>query len=272
MVLPLARWWLGRGECCHRWSRRGWAWWSRPAGNAFTEWASRVRQPVNSRVLSLRGLPEVVRLELVYAIGCRAAEQVSVATGGTRPWIDQLRAVGVGSVCEFDLAALDDVGDRHHVCFARFSIDRVRLAYANPEAERANDLWDLRLFGVPGRRRLDFTAIRQSWLREATKRWAAATLGRVGDGALAHRVGSVAVFSAVLASGPGGGDDPSVLGRADIERFLARVRSSGFSSRGGRPLGTRAKAAVIEERSDAARGPRPRPAAHPRGDIRVPPR
>ena len=218
----------------------------RPTGKAFSAWAQRVRQPVNSRVLSLRGLPELVRLELAYAIGCRAAEQVSVVTGGMRPWVDQLRSVGVASVCEFDLALLDDVGDRHHVRFARFSVDRVRLAYADPEAERNSDVWDLRLFGVPGRRRLDFTAIRQPWLREATKGWAAITIGRVGDGALGHRVGSVAVLSAVLAAGPGGGEDPSALGRADVERFLTRVRSPRFPA-GGRPLGAKAKAAVVEE-------------------------
>jgi len=218
----------------------------RPAGRAFTEWADRVRQPVNSRVLSLRGLPELVRLELVYAIGCRADDQVSVVTGGMRPWVDQLRSIGAASVCEFDLGLLDGIGDRSHVRFARFSVDRVRLAYADPEAERANDVWDLRLFGVPGHRRLDFTAIRQPWLRDATKGWAAATIGRVGDGALCHRVGSVAVLSAVLASGPGGGDDPRVLARADVERFLARVRSPRFHA-GGRALGTRAKAALVEE-------------------------
>ena len=219
----------------------------RPRGRAFPVWAAGVRQPVSSRVLSLRGLPELVGLEVVYAIGCRAAEQVSVVTGGMRPWVDQLRSSGVGSLCEFDLTLLDDVGDRHHVRFARFSVDRVRLAYADPDAERVKDVWDLRLFGVPGRRRLDFTAIRQPWLREATKGWAAVTMGRVGDGALSHRVGSVAVLSAVLASGPGGGDDASVLSRADIDRFLARVSASGFAAAGGGPLGTKAKAAVVEE-------------------------
>ena len=218
----------------------------RPIGKALSAWADRVRQPVNSRVLSLRGLPELVRLELVYAIGCRADEQVSVVTGGMRPWIDQLRAVGVSSVVEFDLAELDHVGERHHVRFARFSVDRVRLAYADPEEERDKDVWDLRLFGCPGRRRLDFTAIRQPWLREAAKAWAATTMGRVGDGALSHRLGSVAVLSAVLAAGPGGGEDPAALGRADVERFLARVRSPGFAP-GGRALGPKAKAALVEE-------------------------
>ena len=218
----------------------------RPAGRRFDDWAARVRQPTSSRVLTLRGLPELVRLELVYAIGWRAAEQVSIVTGGMRPWVDQLRSVGVASLTEFDLAALDDIGDRHHVRFARFSVDRVRLAYADPEAERTNDVWDLRLFGRSGRRHLDFTPIRQDWLREATKGWAAVTIGRVGDSALSHRVGSVGVLSAVLASGSAGGDEPTTLGRADIDRFLTRVRSPRFSAT-GRPLGARAKAALVEE-------------------------
>ncbi|MGH9091874.1 MAG: tyrosine-type recombinase/integrase [Acidimicrobiales bacterium] len=225
---------------------RTWRQAGRPRGRRFNDWAARARQPASSRVLSLRGLPELVRLELVYAIGCRAADQVSVVTGGMRPWVDQLRGVEASSICEFDLSLLNGVGDRHHVRFARFSVDRVRLAYADPEVERAHDVWDLRLFGVPGRRRLDFTAIRQRWLREATKGWAAATIGRIGDGALTHRVGSVGVLSAVLAAGPGGGDDPTLLGRADIERFLARVRSPRFTA-GRRSLGPKAKAALVEE-------------------------
>jgi len=218
----------------------------RPSGARFTEWASRVRQPVNSRVLSLRGLPELVRLELAYAIGCRAAEQVTVVTGGMRPWIDQLRALGLGSVTEFDLGLFDGVGDKAHVRFARFSVDVVGLAYGDPEAERRKDVWDLRLFGRPGRKRLDFRAIRHSWLREAAKAWAAATIGRVGDAAMAHRVGSLSVLSAVLASGPGGGDDPTTLARPDIERFLARVRSPQFPTR-TEPWGAKAKSALVED-------------------------
>jgi len=218
----------------------------RPTGKAFSKWAARIRQPVNSRVLSLRGLPELVRLEFVYAIGCRAADQVSVVTGGMRPFVDHVRALRLASLCQFDLALLEGIGDRHHVRFARFSVDRVRLAYADPEAEREKDTWDLRLFGVPGRRRLDFSAIRQPWLREATKGWAAVTIGRVSDATLAHRVGSLAVLSAMLASGPGGGDDPAELGRGDLERFLTRVRSPRCSV-DGRPLGQAGKTAVIEE-------------------------
>jgi integrase len=219
----------------------------RPTGRAFTSWTARVRQPVNSRVLSLRGLPTLLRVELLYSIGCRAADQVSVVTGGMRPWVDQLRGAGAGSVTEFDLSTLDDVGDAHHVRFARYSVDRVRLAYADADAERLRDVWDLRLFGVPGkRRRLDFTPIRQHWLREATKAWTATTTGQLAEMTLRHRVGSVAVLSAVLAAGPGGAENPEAMTRADVERFLARIHSPGFRP-SQRPFGTRARVQAVEE-------------------------
>ena len=234
----------GHGLCeihYQAWRREG-----RPTGNAFALWAARTRQPVNSRVLSLRGLPTLVGLEVLYAIGCRADDQVSVVTGGMRPWVDQLRACAVTSVTAFDLSQLDGLGDAHHARFARFTVDQVRLAYAEVEDERQRDVWDLRLFGDTGRRRLDFTSIRQHWLREATKAWAATTVGRVGHNSLRHRIGSIAALSAVLASGPGGGQDPTTLDRADIERFLARVRSPNFGT-GEQPLGSRARAATVEE-------------------------
>ena len=218
----------------------------RPVGRAFSKWAAQVRQPEDARVLSLRGVPELVRLELLYAIGCRATDQVAVTVGSMRPWVDQLRAERAGSVIEFDLSNFDDMGDLPEVRFARFCVDRVSLAYADPEHEREKDTWDLRLFGRPGRLHLDFSAIRQDWLKEAAKGWAVASLGRVSDGVLAHRVGSVAVLSAVLASGPGGGRDPASLGRGDVERFLARVRSPKFP-RPDKPFGTRARASLVEE-------------------------
>jgi len=218
----------------------------RPVGHAFERWAARARQPEDAHVLSLRGLPELVRLELVYAIGCRAADQVAVTVGSMRPWVDQLRAEQLGSLTEFDLSKFDHVGDRPEVRFARFCADRVGLVYADPEGERGKDIWDLRLFGRPGHLHLDFSPIRQRWLREAAKGWAAVSLGAVRDGVLAHRLGSVALLSAVLASGPGGGHDPSALCRPDVERFLARVRSANFPSR-DKPFGTRARATAVEE-------------------------
>lgn len=89
-------------------------------------WTAAVCQPVNSRVRSVRGLPELVRLELVCAMGRPLAEQVRLVTGGMRLWIDQVRAAGVHSVTEFDRGLLDGIGDKDHVCFA---VDIVTLAY-----------------------------------------------------------------------------------------------------------------------------------------------
>ena len=89
---------------------------------------------------------------------------------------------------------------------------------------------------------------------------------------MAHRLGSVAVLSAVLASGPGGGQDPTSLGRPDVERFLARVRSPNFPSR-DKPFGTRARAAAVEECAQVLREARELGLrGEPRGDVRLPAR
>ena len=53
------------------------------------------------------------------------------------------------------------------------------------------------------------------------------------------------MLSRVLASGPGGGADPTALGRADAERFLLRVRSAKAST--GRPYSPRRAAGIVED-------------------------
>ena len=215
-----------------------------PRGGQFEAWAARARQPVNHRVLSLRGLPELVRLELIYAIGCRVKEQVRTATGNMSRYVDELRASGAGSVLEFDLAGFDPAGNRDYGRFARFTANCVRLAYGDAGTERAAQVWDLRLFGRSGR--LDFTPIRQAWLAEATKSWAAAALGNRNHEMVRARVRSVAVLSKILASGPGGGHDPASLSRADVDRFLLRVRSAASPST-GRPCSPRRAASIVED-------------------------
>ena len=201
------------------WMRAG-----QPRGRALDEWRRRVRQPANRRVLSLRGLPELVRLEVLYAIQRRAAEQVRAAPDGMSTFVDQVRAAQVTSVLDFDLGQLDEEGNLDNGRFARYVLDRVALAYRDPESELLGDRWDLRVLGRRGH--LDFAPIRQDWLREGTKRWAAATLVRVtGSLTMQARVRAVAVLSHVLTTGPGGGEDPGALSRRDVDRFLQRLRS-----------------------------------------------
>lgn len=224
----------------YMWQREG-----RPAGRAFDAWVARVRQPANGRVLSLRGLPELVRLELLYAIGRRVAEQIRTGPGNMRAFVDRIREAGVASVLDFDLAGFDPDGNADPARFARFVVDRVRLAYGDAETERHQDRWDLRLFGHSGH--LDFSPIRQDWLRAATKTWASAVLARARSRVeVQHRVQAVAVLSRVLASGPGGGHDPAALGRADVDRFLVRVRAL-TSPQAGRPYSARRAAGIVED-------------------------
>lgn len=216
----------------------------RPSGRHFEEWAARARQPINGRVLSLRGLPELVRLELLYAIGCRVQEQVRTSPGNVRGYVDRLRESAVVSVLDLDVTVIDPTGNRDLGRFARFAVDRVRLAYGEPEVEREGDVWDLRLFGRSGH--LDFTAIRQGWLREATKAWAATAVGSRSHQMLQRRVQAVGVLSGLLASGPGGGQDPTVLGRGDVDRFLLRMRSA-TSATTGRPYSHRRATGIVED-------------------------
>jgi integrase len=195
-----------------------------PNGAARDAWLARVRAPSSGRVLSLRGLPELVRLEVLYAMQCRLADQARTPMPQVTKLVEMARGTGAGSVLDLDLATIDPGGNRDESRFARYALDRLALAYRDPETELTLDRWDLRVFGLKGS--IDFTVIRQDWLREGAKRWAGTTMPRHrGVFTLQARIKAVGVLSSVLASGPGGGRDPAALTRRDVDRFLTRLRS-----------------------------------------------
>ena len=111
----------------------------------------------------------------------------------------------------------------------------VRRALADPAAEQAKDIWDLAVFGHPGR--LTFAGITQPWLRQGAKRWAAEDLPRHrGKGAanVQAKIHALARLSESLRARPDHGQLPAALGRADIEAFLNRLgylESAGTISR-----------------------------------------
>ena len=176
-------------------------------------------------MVSLRGLPDLVRLEILYALQCRVADQGRALPQHVRRLADEVRITGVESIIEEDLAGrIDPTGKADPARFARYAVDRVALAYADPETEVTKDRWDLRVFGRTGK--LDFSDIRHGWLRDGVKRWVAVTMPRQrGQTTLQQRVRAMTVLSEVLASGPGGGHDPAVLSRGDVDRFLLRVQA-----------------------------------------------
>ena len=91
----------------------------------------------------------------------------------------------------------------------------VRRALADPASEQARDIWDLAIFGYPGR--LSFGGITQPWLRQAAKDWCREELPRHrGKGAanVQSKVSALARLSESLRSRPDHGDLPPALGRA----------------------------------------------------------
>jgi integrase len=98
----------------------------------------------------------------------------------------------------------------------------VRLAYADPVSERDGDIWDARVFGHEQATTWDFSGIEQRWLRQVAKDWAFVAQTRVPLTVQA-RLRSLARFSAQLARRPGGGHNPTHVGRADVEAFAVAL-------------------------------------------------
>jgi integrase len=174
--------------------------------------------------VSLAGLAPLLTAQVLYGLQQRTRTGAQTRLHVLRAVVQDLRRARADTVH----AAVDpSPGMRREkrtvlAALARHSA----LATADPETEKAKHVWELAVFGLPGR--LSFTAICQPWLRETVKRWAADELPRHrGAGAgrvLRALVGSVAHLSRSLrGSRPDHGDRPAALGRGDIESFLHRL-------------------------------------------------
>ncbi|MGI8307009.1 tyrosine-type recombinase/integrase [Saccharopolyspora hattusasensis] len=171
--------------------------------------------------VSLHGIPALVVAEVLYGLQQRTRDGALTGTARLRQIAWELRREQPVSLAGSDL---NGRGDQHKVlrCFVR----HVQRAFRTPETERVKDVWDLAVFGLPGR--LTFTQISQAWLREAAKRWAADDLprrrGKNAAGPAHHYLTSLASLSESLrATRTDHGNDPAVLGRGDIDAFLQRM-------------------------------------------------
>jgi integrase len=214
------------------------AWWrARLADPAVDEQRWRRETPAVSEPgrLSLRGLPPLLVCQLLLGLQERTRTGRKTVEEHLRLVINQARraqAANLAGVAGLRLARTQ----RSLVASMLTHIDRLLL---DPEVEKVKDDWDLAAFGADGRAR--FTGISQHWLREAAKRWAAEDLPcrygvRIG-GRLRQRLGCLVRLSDSLRLRPDRGEQPTALGRADMENFLNRLafqQSAGQLSLDGR--------------------------------------
>ncbi|MFL0395172.1 tyrosine-type recombinase/integrase [Streptomyces albus] len=185
------------------------------------EWA-RLADPVAAgHEVVLRGLPPRVIVEILLGLQSRCQQGVSTTPSNLRSLVHCARQHAVDT-----LADLPERPARNAGYILDAALAAAACALSSPEEERRKDVWNLRVFGH--RNELSFAGLRQLWLREAAKRWAADDLprrrGRHVQGVLHSRISSLARLSDSLhLQRDDHGNDPTALGRRDIENFLNRL-------------------------------------------------
>jgi hypothetical protein len=172
--------------------------------------------------VSLRGLAPLVVVQVLFGIQQRARGGAKITDVTLRGVCDALRRQQVTAIADCPAAAVR--AGKPARSLLRALARHAGLALADPAAERGKDVWDLAVFGRPGR--LSFTGIAQPWLRQAAKGWAAEELPRHrGGGAVKvqEKISALAQLSDSLTGRPDHGNVPAALSRGDIASFLARL-------------------------------------------------
>lgn len=144
------------------------------------------RETTEDETIRLTALPARLRLEVQYALQCRADDRASKTLPGVVMRMVRLLAVaGNESLLErteaqwrvtFDEHAPTDPTARSLLTYARRRVDDL-LHAGGWETEYPREVWACRRLGYPGNQMLDFTGIGQPWLRELVKRWLRWRLG-----------------------------------------------------------------------------------------------
>ncbi|HEV3294038.1 MAG TPA: hypothetical protein VG123_34080 [Streptosporangiaceae bacterium] len=182
--------------------------------------------------VSLHGLPPLVVVQVLFGAWQRTRGGAKITDTDLRVACRALVRQQVTSIEECDSGGVPGKPVRK---LLNALACHVRRALADPATEQAKDIWDLSVFGHPGR--LTFAGITQQWLRQGAKRWASEDLPRHrGKGAtnVQAKIHALARLSESLRARPDHGQLPAALGRADIEAFLNRLgylESAGTISR-----------------------------------------
>jgi integrase len=182
--------------------------------------------------VSLRGLPVLVVVQLLFGVQQRTRDGAKITDVDLRAVGDALRREQVPTI---EACPPEQVPGKPARALLAALARHVRRGLADPGVEQSRDIWDLALFGHPGQ--LSFTGISQPWLRLAAKAWASEELPRHrGSGAsnVREKVNALARLSDSLRARDDHGYDPAALTRSDITAFLNRLaylESTGTISR-----------------------------------------
>lgn len=174
-------------------------------------------------IVSLRGLPDLVVVQILYAVQQRIGRNVRLTPSDFRQVCDEARAQQVASLDELVMRPNTKL-----IALVRSMTDDIRRGLSTPELEQFKDVWDMEVFGLGKGRRMDFTGLHQEWLRRAAKVWVVEAIprryGKNVPNALMSMVSCLNRLSDSLRINRADhGADPALLSRADINAFLQRL-------------------------------------------------
>ncbi|MFD4394409.1 tyrosine-type recombinase/integrase [Kitasatospora sp. NPDC058478] len=184
---------------------------------------------------SLAPLGPVARLEVLYMLQQREARNQKIEPSAIRPVIQRL--AGIESVLTADRDRVDPAGwkasnQSAHLRELVWVVERGHERFLGIEPTDKL-VWDMtavghqsayRKAGPPGVRstKVDFSTIKQMWLREAVMEWARST--RPNSKRFRHHVSACLVASKALGRLPGGGMDPVALRFGDMTAVVEDFR------------------------------------------------
>lgn len=224
----LAAYAIGLCHCHHtRWAKAG-----RPPLEAWCDAVGPLLGDRGTRI-SLAGVDERFVVELLFGVQSALDRGRRLRPSDLRTVAERARHQRCRSFSELGR----DTTNKECWRFVAQTIDAIELAAKTPAQEAANDVWDLRVWGFAGTLsfvggqpnrhpgRLPAEPIRQRWLREAAKAWAASRLPLLRSASGVNSVvATLGRWSGHLARRGDGGHDPVALTKDDIDSFLVSLR------------------------------------------------
>ena len=195
--------------------------------------------------INFRGLPPQLKLELQYAVQCRADQATIMLAPPVAAWtIRQAKDADVVSLLDHspqhwaERVGMKSNGYLSFLAFARDVVEKLHEG-TGWEIEYPRDIW--RLDRLPGlttnasnphpRNRLRLDRIAQLWLRMLVKRWLRLRLSSgLAVGTVVSDVQSLIRFSTFLAEAAPEVQSLAGVNRALLERYLSWLSTSGLGS------------------------------------------